>query len=104
MRGVFEYCSLCHWEDDGQDDHDADQVSGGPNGDYTLTQARRNFAETLAMFRPEEEGITWWSSSGIDRGPRKRRLLALYDRLITVEDDDAAEQVWREIDACWEEN
>lgn len=103
MRGVFEYCSLCHWEDNGQDDHDADEVSGGPNGDYSLTQARRNFAETLTMFRPEEAGVTHWDTGQIDRGPQKRYLLSLYDRLITVADAVAAEQVWREIDACRQE-
>jgi hypothetical protein len=43
-RGNFEICSVCFWEDDGQDDHDAGLVRGGPNGNLSLTQARRNFA------------------------------------------------------------
>lgn len=34
---------MCFWEDDGQDDHDADEVRGGPNGLLSLTQGRRNF-------------------------------------------------------------
>ena len=42
-RGGFDLCPVCHWEDDGQDDHDADRVRGGPNGDLSLTEARRNF-------------------------------------------------------------
>ncbi|MEU6265710.1 CPCC family cysteine-rich protein [Saccharopolyspora shandongensis] len=42
-RGIFEICSVCFWEDDGQDDHDADLVRGGPNGSLSLTEARRNF-------------------------------------------------------------
>ncbi|MEU3765541.1 CPCC family cysteine-rich protein [Amycolatopsis keratiniphila] len=42
-RGVFEICPVCFWEDDGQDDHDADVVRGGPNGALSLTVARRNF-------------------------------------------------------------
>jgi hypothetical protein len=42
-RGNFEICSVCFWEDDGQDDHDADRVRGGPNGRLSLTEARRNF-------------------------------------------------------------
>ncbi|WP_326608352.1 hypothetical protein OG930_04775 [Streptomyces sp. NBC_01799] len=25
-------CPVCFWEDDGQGDHDADRVRGGPNG------------------------------------------------------------------------
>ena len=42
-RGGFEICPVCFWEDDGQDDHDADEVRGGPNGALSLTQARDNF-------------------------------------------------------------
>lgn len=36
-------CPVCWWEDDGQDDHDANEVRGGPNGSLSLTQARMNF-------------------------------------------------------------
>jgi hypothetical protein len=42
-RGHFEICPVCFWEDDGQDDHDADIVRGGPNGSLSLTAARANF-------------------------------------------------------------
>jgi hypothetical protein len=42
-RGGFEICDVCFWEDDGQDDADADEVRGGPNGSLSLTQARANF-------------------------------------------------------------
>jgi Cysteine-rich CPCC len=44
MRGGFEVCPVCYWEDDGQDDHDADRVRGGPNEAFSLTEARANFA------------------------------------------------------------
>ena len=42
-RGGFEMCKVCFWEDDGQDDHDADMVRGGPNGKVSLTQARAKY-------------------------------------------------------------
>jgi Cysteine-rich CPCC len=42
-RGMYEICAVCFWEDDGQDDHGADQVRGGPNRNLSLTRARRNF-------------------------------------------------------------
>ena len=35
--------ALCFWEDDGQDDRDADEVCGGPNGTLSLTEARASF-------------------------------------------------------------
>lgn len=44
-RGGFQICPVCFWEDDGQDDHDADVVRGGPNGTLSLTQARANYLQ-----------------------------------------------------------
>ena len=40
---MFELCPVCFWEDDGQDNHDADEVRGGPNRSLSLEDARRNF-------------------------------------------------------------
>ena len=42
-RGGYDICPVCFWEDDGQDDHDADLVRGGPNYSLSLTAARANF-------------------------------------------------------------
>lgn len=39
-RAYFEMCTICSWEDDAQDDKDADEVFGGPNSDYSLTEYR----------------------------------------------------------------
>src|SRR5215216_1988474 len=39
-RAGYEICPVCSWEDDGQDDHDADEVRGGPNYGLSLTAAR----------------------------------------------------------------
>lgn len=50
-RSSYEICIFCSWEDDGQNDPCANQVLGGPNGDYSLTEARRNFKENLTMYR-----------------------------------------------------
>lgn len=50
-RGAYELCPVCFWEDDGQDESDADQVRGGPNGPLSLTQARANCAEFGASDR-----------------------------------------------------
>ena len=44
-RGGFEICAVCFCEDDGQDDHDANDVRGGPNGALSLSDARRNYRE-----------------------------------------------------------
>lgn len=42
-RAGYEICPVCFWEDDGQDDHDADEVRGGPNQFLSLTDARSAF-------------------------------------------------------------
>ena len=47
-RGQDEICPVCFWEDDGQDEHDADDVRGGPNRDLSLTKARLNFHDFAA--------------------------------------------------------
>jgi hypothetical protein len=47
-RGGYDICPVCYWEDDGQDDHDAAEVRGGPNGDLSLTAARANFKQFRA--------------------------------------------------------
>lgn len=55
-RRGYEICALCNWEDDGQDDHNADKVLGGPNKDYSLAEARENFKNYLTSYRPSD---TW---------------------------------------------
>jgi hypothetical protein len=42
-RGGDDICPVCFWEDDGQDDHDAGKVRGGPNYELSLGEARANF-------------------------------------------------------------
>jgi hypothetical protein len=53
-RGNYDICELCNWEDDGQDDPHADEVWGGPNGDYSLSEARQNFQQNLIMYSPDK--------------------------------------------------
>ena len=50
-RAGYDICLVCYWEDDGQDDHDADVVRGGPNGGLSLSQARSNYLQYGASDR-----------------------------------------------------
>ena len=42
-RAAYDICKVCFWEDDGQDDSNASEIWGGPNGDLGLAQARVNY-------------------------------------------------------------
>jgi hypothetical protein len=50
-RAGYEICDVCFWEDDGQDDHDADVIRGGPNGRLSLSEARQNYQQFGACER-----------------------------------------------------
>ena len=52
VRGDYEICNICWWEDDGQDDADAEVARGGPNGSLSLKEARENFAAYRRVYRP----------------------------------------------------
>ena len=96
----YEICSLCAWEDDGQDDtahrpagyHDyfgPDDVAGGPNHDYSLTEARANFAVNLTSYRPADIDF----ESERVATPIKREIVKAYERAVTgLIDVDRAEE------------
>ncbi|MFJ9547139.1 CPCC family cysteine-rich protein [Streptomyces erythrochromogenes] len=67
-RCAWEICVECGWEDDGQDDPNADEVWGGPNGSESLTDARSQYAGYAAGTRSEDRRSVadggdgaWWS-------------------------------------------
>jgi Cysteine-rich CPCC len=43
-RRHFQICEVCYWEDDAN----AGEVFGGPNGTLSLTQGRANYATLRA--------------------------------------------------------
>ena len=46
-RGAYEICKVCNWEDDNQDDENAEEIWGGPNGDLSLTENRLSIIKEL---------------------------------------------------------
>jgi Cysteine-rich CPCC len=77
-RGESEICALCDWEDDGQDDADASDVRGGPNGDLSLAEARLNFADHWSMY----DAATAAPLQGIEEIEAKRAIAAAWDALL----------------------
>jgi len=64
-RGGDDICQVCFWHDDGQDDHDADVIRGGPNYELSLSQARANY---------ERIGAVTERVLGFVRAPRRDEL------------------------------
>ena len=67
-RANWEICDECGWEDDGQDDLNADEVWGGPNGFESLTDARNRYKEYVEAARAADSSSVanggdgaWWS-------------------------------------------
>ena len=75
-RGGYEICPVCFWEDDGQDDADADEVRGGPNGDLSLAQARANFRAFAACERRFIGAAAQAGGSGVGQLTRSLRTRA----------------------------
>src|SRR5438128_650752 len=75
-RSAWEICSVCWWEDDGQDDPRANEVWGGPNGWYSLAAARANFCSHGHMY-DRGEGI-----EAVERPSPERNALLSYVRSV----------------------
>ena len=76
-RARFEICILCDWEDDGQDEPYSDEVWEGPNGDYSLTEARMNFKKHFIMYRDFQQTK--------EEMEEKNSLMILFDKLSEYE-------------------
>lgn len=94
-RRLFEICELCNWEDDGQEDPNADEIWGGPNGDYSLTEARKNFKENLIMYR-DRKNILGQTDKEIET---KKSLISVFVELDKCEPDSLEyKELWRKIE------
>ena len=103
-RGGYEICELCNWEDDGQDDPHADEVWGGPNGKYSLTEARENFKHYLIMYGPEDirarEGSGFSKTYTERKRQAKRTIMQAFDSMIGETDESALDALWQRIAAA----
>ena len=91
-RGEYEICFLCWWEDDGQDDHDADDVRGGPNRDFSLSRARQNFVAYGVMYEPENDRRLGGGDTPEEKLIKKKVIEAFNDIARTPDSDH--ERLW----------
>jgi hypothetical protein len=93
-RGGYQICRLCNWEDDGQDDPHAEEVWGGPNGSYSLAQARMNFRKHLVMYDPLAPDTR---ISGRDSGlelQAKRQIVSAFEAMCKADDASVVLELW----------
>lgn len=95
-QGGYDICLICDWEDDGQNDSNADRVLGGPNGEYSLTQARSNFKQFFIMYSPEEDKRTA-SEDTLEEINTKKELCKVYDKLMINDNESETENIDTEI-------
>jgi Cysteine-rich CPCC len=90
-RGDFQVCHLCSWEDDGEDDPESGR--GGPNGDYTLKEARANWTAHQTMYRPGSRGFEMAKADL----PMRRVLIAVFEAICQTEyrAHHQIRQLWR---------
>ncbi len=82
-RYVYEICPVCWWEDDGQDNRDANEVLGGPNGKLSLTQARVNVL-VYGISEPARTDLRHCQESP-DKYVRGRRFVLIENGLAVAE-------------------
>jgi len=87
-RMGYEICSICFWEDDGQDSDDAEGIRGGPNGNYSLSEARANFEKHFTMYRPDDR-------QAFDRENLKMKMKTELYRAYTTGMKNNSDNNWR---------
>jgi hypothetical protein len=97
-RGGWGICELCDWEDDGQDDSHANEVWGGPNGKYSLAEARSNFRKYYTMYSPDKTPTRFRNSNNETEKRYKREIMKIFDTIKSETDPKKLSTLWRKVD------
>jgi len=98
-RGGYDICHMCNWEDDGQDDPIADKVLGGPNSDYSLTEAQQNFKLYYEMYSPEKQEYrkSICKIQSEEKISIKKKMIILYEQITKTTDKKDLKILWKKI-------
>lgn len=92
-RGSYQICELCWWEDDGQDDVDENVTRGGPNKDFSLAEARANFAAYLVKYPPTQDTRIGGPNSEAVRDVKKE-LISVFDAMVSSASAESLNDLW----------
>ncbi len=98
-RAGYDICELCNWEDDGQDDPHADEIWGGPNGVYSLAEARLNFKSYLIMYSPHKPfGHIGGNTNTAREQQAKQSIVEAFDMMTKESDTSMLQSLWQIVD------
>lgn len=93
-EGGYDYCFVCSWEDDGQDDDTGINTPSSANHGLTLSEARKNFAKYLDItpnkVRDEYKTI-------------RKQLIFLYETLLNEQEPFKDKKIMDEIRLCYKQ-
>lgn len=91
-----EICSVCNWQNDGQDDPEANLVSGGPNYQLSLTENRLIIGRKLNELANENQSEINHNPLEVLQAFEKHntRMIALEDKMMDVKSDDPLWEEW----------
>lgn len=92
-----EICDLCSWEGFEQDDHNADEIIRGPNGNYSLVEARLNFENYLGMYSPDD---VHHSPDSNRRKQIKQEIISAFERMMDEPSVEELNNLWQIIGDC----
>jgi hypothetical protein len=94
-RSGYDICSLCNWEDDGQDDPYADEILGGPNGAYSLTAARQNFKKNLIMYDSTDPRIG--DADSLLEKKAKESMIEVFEKMRDETHAETLDKLWEQV-------
>ncbi len=91
-----EFCYLCYWQDDGQDDPEADRQNGGPN-EGSLTDARQNFARYMVCFGATSRSPLFTTERRPPLVQAKNDLMTVFERIHRNADIFMLPELWERV-------
>lgn len=96
-EGGYEICYICGWEDELLARKiSPEEIPGGPNGDYSLSEARNNFKKYMTMYRPSDP--IYLMDKTKEKDEAKKNIINALNKLSTCITNTERKNLEKEID------